>query len=112
MTAETIAKRKRPTPHHLFPDEINIVFTKMSDSDCEWHKVPKGSFRGYTANYGWFPTSLIAGVINHRFSPNTEFSKHTGWVDSVNLGTMGHAFAHIENVMQILADKGYNVSVR
>lgn len=114
MTAETKqpkTKRVRPTAHFLFPDEINIVFTKMSDSDCIWHNVPAGSYHGYTANYGWFPTSLVAGVVNHRFDPNTELSKHSGYIDSCNLGTMGHAFLHIDNAIKILTDKGYNVWV-
>lgn len=111
MATASTKKRTRPYAHFLFPDEIAISIKKMIDSDCQWHNVPSGSYHVKCENYGWFPTQLIAGTIKGYFSQNTELSKHTGYLESTNLGTAGDAFAHIHNLIPLLESKGYILKI-
>lgn len=99
-------KRNRPYPHFKFPDEIQIGYTKMKDSDCRWFGVPAGSYELRTLNYSWFPTQSIMGVIDGKFSDTNKIGAHI----SGNMGSAGIAVTNIDKAIQLLSSAGYSIT--
>lgn len=99
---------KRPYPHFKFPNEIIISVTKMTESECQWHNVKKDSYEFRCINYGWFPTEIVMGVINGKFSDTNKIGADNG----NNLGTAGIAIIDKDTAIKMLKDKGYNIILK
>ena len=96
---------KRPYPHYLFPNEINISYKKLTESECKWFNVPQGSWDLTTANYGWLPTNIIMGVVDRRFVDTNNLGANI----SGNMGTASIAVVNIEKAISMLKSEGYNI---
>lgn len=100
-------KRVRPYPHYKFPDEIEIRYKKLSESECSWYGIKLGSYEIFCANYGWFPTEAVMGVINRQYADTNNIGANI----SGNLGTRGMAVMDIKKAVNLLNSAGYlNIS--
>lgn len=97
--------KKRPYPHFKFPNEINISYKEMTESECQWFNVPKGSFQLTTTNYGWFPTQVLMGVVDGKFKD----TKGIGATIGGNMGTMSLAVKNLKESLTLLKKEGYNI---
>lgn len=85
------------TTYHL---ACEILVTYMTPKERGWflerdiYKVP---IVQASAEDGFFPKSLVAGVIKNRYSMETQLSKLTGWIGSTgNMCTATEAFKEKE----------------
>lgn len=95
--------RVRPYPHFKFPDEITIAYSLLSDSDCTWFNLVKGSYELRCTNYGWFPTETIMGVIKSNYSDTHKIGAQI----SGNMGTASIAVTDINKALELLQLAGY-----
>jgi hypothetical protein len=93
----------RPYPHFKFPSEIEISFKLLSDSDCQWFNVKKGSYEITCINYGWFPTEVLMGVIKGNFAD----TNNLGATISGNMGSRSIAVTDIKRAVELLTVAGY-----
>lgn len=62
----------------------------------------------------WLPKHKIVGVIKNFYSQDTELSKFTGFIQSVNLGSGTEAFltSNVMNAVNILTDLGFEFDLK
>ena len=97
--------KKRPYPHFKYPNEITIEVKPMTDSECQWHNVQKGSYEFSCINYGWFPSNVVMGVINKKYEDTYKIGANIG----SNLGTRSIAIFNKDVAIKMLKEAGYNV---
>ena len=78
----------------------------MTDVECGWHNVPKGSYSLRCTNYGWFPTEVLMGTDERgRFADTCNIGANIGG----NLGSASIAVLDLEKAIAVLSSSGYNV---
>lgn len=97
--------------HYNIIDGINISVKKMNADEIDWHIKRDGDYYIMTSSCGFFPTDLVAGVVNRTYNENTELSQHTGYVKSYNTGSSSNCFKaeRCANAIAILRKVGFNV---
>ena len=97
--------------HYHIIDGVEITVKKMNKDEIEWYIKRDGDFVIMSSSDRFFPTDLIAGVVNRIYNENTELSQHTGYVKSCNTGTSSNCFKveKYNNAVAILRNVGYNV---
>lgn len=98
-------KAKRPYPHYKFPHEIIIEYKLLNEVSCNWYGVPVGSYDLRCANYGWFPTDILMGVIKGKY----EDTNNIGATISGNMGSASIAVIDYQKAINMLRASGYNV---
>jgi hypothetical protein len=105
--------RTRPYAHFKFPDEIIIEVKHLNEEQAAWYGAKDRNVYMFSCtNYGWFPRSLVAGVLYGKYHERTCLSKATGWIASNgNVGTAGEIFLadKIDYTISLLNMLGYIV---
>ena len=99
---------------NIIPKGEAVVFKKMSREDTLFYigKVEGAVYEGTVAIGGWFPTELVCGVTNGRFSQETELAKKTGWLNTLGtFGSRNDAFREegVKEAARLLEEAGYKV---
>lgn len=100
--------KKRPYPHFKYPNEITIEVKPMTDSECQWHNVQKGSYEFSCINYGWFPSEVVMGVVNKMYSDTYKIGANIG----SNLGSRSIAIFNKDVAIKMLKKAGYNIKIK
>lgn len=100
-------ERARPYPHYLFNDEIIAEVKPMKSSDCGWYGVKTGSYEITCKNYGWFPTEILCGVVNGKYTD----TNNLGVTISGNMGSRSIAVIKIDEAIEMLKATGMKIYV-
>ena len=98
---------------HIITPGVTVVFKEMTEGDARWHTRHGRAHFGegvVMVSCDWFPKDLLVGVEGQEYSEDTELSKRTGWVPSLNTGTNCAVFraSGIPEVKRILVANGFD----
>ena len=97
---------------HLLNDENNIIhFKKLTSDEKSWYCPQIKNDDIIMLSGEWFPTELVAGVINGRFDSKSDLSLATGWIQSFNTGSSNECFklSRVYEAIYILEKEGFKI---
>jgi len=102
--------------YQIIPDGESFTTKVLTEEEKEWFAFPPTDEEVVMLSVsvlGWFPTELIAGTDNGRFSMYTTLSEKTGWVSAK--GTLGSRSAlflksKVNKAIEILNGYGFYFS--
>jgi len=76
---------KEYTLHIIYPCDT-IKIKSLNSSEVQWF-TGKPDLKVTMVTLNWIPKELIAGIIDGKYSQNTELSLKTGYISSCNTGS-------------------------
>jgi hypothetical protein len=94
----------------ITPDQ-KVTVSNLTKQEQEWYGARNHDVVMVTVENGYFPTELLAGVIDGRYSENHYISRRYGWINSMSTGTGSGLIlkSKIDDCVQFLKSVGYEV---